>query len=444
MERLAAAVRAGDIQRLTVLLRELSDIDLGGELGSALFREAAVAGRAEVVEELLLAGVDPNRAWPGRVEPVSWFAERGAWNMLVTVLMHNHGHSSWPTVPESSLRAALALARTWLTVDPEQELRRRLGALDDPATVVERERVPAWRDGDDGPSAVRIRVHTADGREDRVWVAHRAVVTLLEDALGIVTSNDEIAARAVHTAHPYSWDNAQAHTTIRERAERDAAVFDWLAARLTHPTVEHRRFAAEVVQGLCRRERPFDDAQAADIIAARIRDERDPVVLDNLIGAFAEFAFHARPGTDLRQILPHARHRDPLVRTRVAMELVLVTGSRRDETLPAPASSPPAAHIRTLIELAADPDPHTRATALGVLAGSYLDTTQVRTVFIDHLSDPHAPARVPAAAGLSLRDDVRGQDALHLLRTDPVTADVACGWLADLDRILARRPAPQH
>jgi hypothetical protein len=444
MERLFAAVRAGDIERVNVLLRELPDVDLGGEAGGALLREAAVAGQAEMVENLLMSGADPNRAWSGGVEPVSWFAERGAWNMLLTVLMHNDDPSWWPTVPETSLRAALDLARAWLAVDPEQQLCRRLDALDNPATVVQRELVPAWRDGDDGPMAMRIRVRAADGRQDQVWAAHRAVVTLLEDELGIVTSNEEIAERGVHTAHPYSWDYAQAHTTLRERVERDAEVFDWLTARLAHPAVEHRLFAAKLVYGLCFRKRPFDDAQAADILADRIRDEPDPAVLEMLIGAFAEDVLRARPGTDLREILPHARHHDPLVRARVAMELIVATGSRRSPMLRDPANPPLSEVITTLIELAADPDPDTRAAALGVLADSYLDTTQSHAIFTDHLSDPHPPARVQAAVGLTFRDDAHGQEALLRQQTDPATADVARGWLADIDRILARRPPPQQ
>jgi hypothetical protein len=426
MERLFAAVQAGDVDRV-----------------SALVREAAVAGQAEMVENLLMSGADPNRAWPGGVEPVSWFAERGAWNMLLTVLIHNDDPSWWPTVPESSLRTALGLARAWLAVDPERELCRRLDTLDNPATVVQRELVPAWRDGDDGPMATRIRVRAADGRQDQVWAAHRAVVTLLEDELGIVTSNEEIAERAVHTADPDSWDDAQAHTTIRERAERDAEVFYWLATRLTHPGVEHRRFAARIMYGLCFRKRPFDDAQAADILAGRIRDEPDPAVLETLIGAFAEFTLRAQPVSDLREILPYARHHDPSVRARVAMEFVVATGSWRYPTLRDPASPALPEVITALIELAADPDPDTRAAALGVLAGSYLDTARVHTILTDRLHDPHPPARIQAAVGLAFRDDPRGREALHRLQTDPATADLASNQLANLDRILAWRAQQQ-
>ena len=440
MERLLAAVRVGDIERVTVLLQELPDVEVSGEVGSALLREAAVTGQAEMFERLLWCGADPNRAWSGGVEPVSWLAERGAWHTLLMVSAYSGSPSWWPTVPESSLRAALDLARTWLAVDPEQELFRRLDALDNPATVVQRERVSAWRDY--APTAVWVRVRAADGRQDQVWVAHRAVVTLLEQELGIVAPIDELAERALHTADSDSWDNAQAQTTIAQRAENDAEVFDWLAARLAHPAAEHRLFAAQIVHGLSFGERPFD-AQAADRLADRIRDEPDPAVLDSLIGAFAEYALRARPGTDLTEILPHARHHDPSVRARVAMELVVATGSRRNPTLRDPANPPPAV-VTTLIELAADPDPDTRTAALHVLADSYLDTAQVRAIFTDHLSDPHPLARIEAAVGLVLRDDLRGREALHHLQTDPATADVARGQLADLDRFLAGRPPPQR
>ena len=442
MDRLFAAVRAGDLERADVLLRELPDVGLGGEVGSVLLREAAVAGQAEMVERLLWSGADPNRAWPGGVEPVRWFAEHGAWNMLLTVLKHDGSPSWWPTVAESSLRAALDLARTWLAVDPEQRLCRRLDALDNPATVVERERVPAWRDG--GPTAMRIRVRAADGRQDQIWAAHRAVVTLLEHELGIVTPNDELAERAVYTADPDSWDYAQAQTTIAERVGHDAEVFNWLAARLVHPAVEHRLFAAQIAHDLSFREQTFD-VQAVDTLADRIRDEPDPAVLDSLIGAFAEYGLRARPGTDLREILPHARHHDPSVRKRVATELVVATGSRRNPMLRGPASPPLSAVITTLIELAADPDPGTREAALHVLADSYLDTAQVHAIFTGHLSDPHPPARIQAAVGLAFRDDLRGREVLYRLQTDPATADVARGQLADLDRFLARQPPPpQH
>jgi hypothetical protein len=439
MEPLFAAVRAGDVERANVLLRRLPDVDLGGEVGSVLLREAAIAGQAEMVEHLLLSGADPNRAWPGGVEPVSWFAERGAWNMLLTVL--HHGHPPWwPSVAEPSLRAALRLARAWLAADPEQQLCRRLDALGNPTTAIERERVPAWRDG--GPTAMRIRVRAADGRQDQVWAAHRAVVTLLEDELGIVASNDELAERAVYGADPDSWDNAQAYTTIAQRAEDDPEVFDWLVARLVHPAVEQRLFAAQIVHGLSFSERPFD-AQAADTLADRIRDEQDPAVLDSLVGAFAEYALRARPGTDLPEILPHARHHDPSVRARVAMELVVATGSRRNPLLRGPANPPLPAVITTLIELASDPDPDTRTAALHVLADSHPDTAQLHAIFTDRLSDPHPPARIQAAVGLAFRD-LRGREALHRLQTDPATRQAARAQLAALDRFLARRPPPQQ
>jgi hypothetical protein len=435
MERLVAAVRSGDVERVRSLLRELSRVDLAGEVGSTLLREAAVNGHAEIVEQLLCSGVNPNRPWPSGVEPVSWFAGRGAWNVLLAMLSHHSG-PSWPMVPERSLRAALSVARTWLGADPEQELRRRLDVLGDPATVVERDRVPAWRDG--GPMAVRIRVRTGDGRQDQVWAAHRAVVTLLEEELGIITPCDELAERAMHTADPDSWDTAQAFTTIAERAERDAEVFDWLVARLTHPASEARLFAAAIVYRLSFDRRPFD-AQAVDALAARLPDEPDPAVLDNLIGAFAEYALRARPGADLLEILPYVQHPDPSVRARVAMELSYATGSRRYPRLPAPARPPLLAVITALIELAADPVPETRTAALGTLANAHLDTAQVYAVLDAHVTDPHLPARIQAAAGLVLRDDPRGREALRRLDADPVTAVEAREWLADLDRILAER-----
>ncbi len=434
MERLFAAAGAGNVELVDVLLRELPDVDMGGEVGSALLREAAVAGHAEMFELLLWLDADLNGAWCGDAEPVSWLAERGAWNALLAVLPHSGSPSWWPSSSESSLRAALSLARTWLSADPEQELRRRLAVGDNPATVIERVRVPAWRWG--GSAAMRIRVRAADGRRDQVWTGHRAVVTLLEQRLGIVSSNDELVERAMHTADPHSWDYDQAQATITDRADHDGEVFDWLADRLAHPAVEHRLFAAQILHDLSFADRSFD-ARAADILADRICDEQDPAVLDSLIGAFAEYALRARPGTDLPEVLPHARHRDPLIRARVAMELVVATGSRHNPTLRDPAQPPPPAVLSTLVELAADPDTETRSQALHVLAASYLANAQIQTVLSGHLSDTHLPARIEAAVGLVLRDDPRGRETLHSLQTDPATNDAVRRQLADLDRLMA-------
>ncbi|MFB9445266.1 hypothetical protein [Dactylosporangium vinaceum] len=440
MKLLVAAIRAGDVERLDQLLEALPGVDLRGETGSALLREAADTGRPELVNSLLWAGADLYRAWPDGVDAVGWFADHGAWNMLLTVLPQPGSSFHQPSVPESSLRAALDLARSWLTVDPEQELRRRLNAPDTPATLVQRDQVFAWHDG--GSTVVRIRVRTTGGRQGQVWVAHRAVVTLLEAHLGIVTSNDELADRAVHTADPDSWDNSQVHATITQRAERDAGVFDWLAARLTHPAAAHRLLAAQILHGLSFDERPFD-APAADILADRVRDEPDPAVLDSLIGALAEYALRARPGTDLPEILPHARHHDASVRARVAAELVVATGSRRNSLLRGQAHPPVPAVITTLIELAADPDADARTAALQVLADSYLDTVQLHAVFAEHLSDPHPPARMAAAVGLAFRNDPRGRETLHRLEADPATADTARRHLADLDRLAGRLSHPE-
>jgi HEAT repeat protein len=126
------------------------------------------------------------------------------------------------------------------------------------------------------------------------------------------------------------------------------------------------------------------------------------------------------------------------------MELVVATGSRLNPMVPDRAKPLPAV-ITTLIELAADPDPDTRGSALHVLADSYLDTAQVHAILTDHLSDPSPQARIRSAVGLTFRDDVRGREAFRALQADPATADLARKQLAELDRFLARRPPPhQH
>lgn len=405
-ERLIEAVRAGDADTVETLLQDVAEAAMTGEGGSLLLRTAAAAGHTELVEQLIKAGADPTRPWPGDVEPVCWAADRGAWGALFGLLGVRR---SWlPRIPERTLEAALRLARVWLTVDAEQELRRRLGAVDDVA-VVERKPVPVFADSDHA-GMVRIRVRTGDGRQDQVWTAHRAVVTLLEERLGIVTPYEELADRAMHTGDPESCDWDQAMTAIMHRPDLNEA-FLWLAGRLEHPRALERLFAAQTLHYLSFDERPFD-GQAVDVLAARVRVESDPVVLYDLIGALGWYSARARPDADLHEILPHARHEDPKIRARVAGELSQVVGSTIDSRPPAPTFGANQAAMATLIELTSDPTPETRTVALRTLADSAADTPQVRESLLAHLDDEHSDARLEAAVGLVLRHDPRGRDVI--------------------------------
>lgn len=75
---LLAAVECDD---LTVfdLLDDVPRHELTGDDGVALPAVAANAGRHEVVWRLVEDGVDVTRPWAGGVDPVTWAAERGAY-----------------------------------------------------------------------------------------------------------------------------------------------------------------------------------------------------------------------------------------------------------------------------------------------------------------------------------------------------------------------------
>lgn len=436
--RLLRSVQAGDVQSVDKLLRAVPADVLAGDEGSALLRAAAVAWHSDVVESLLDAGVDPARIWPDGVDPVCWAADHGASQVLQELLSGDL--SPWrKQVPEDTARTALEIARAWLHVDPELELRRRLGALEDESVVVECERVPVT---DWGLHTTRIRVTAADGRRAEVQTAHRAIVTYLEGRLDVTASPDELLARALFHADPRSCDWSESQIVLTDQRVPEET-FRWAAELVAHPSVDTRRFVTEVLHHLSFFERPFN-AQALEVLRPRLRAEEDLIALDSVIGAFAEYTGRG----DLTDLLPHARHPEPAIRRRVAGELVVAIGEppqaayRPDPPL-IPFDTPPSV-VATLIELASDVDGRTRANALGTLAESGIDTPAVRNLMTAHLTDDYPDARLEAAAGLALRQDPHG---LKVLRQIGAGAgyETPVGQRVDtVSRILAHRAAERR
>ncbi|GAA3777438.1 HEAT repeat domain-containing protein [Micromonospora maritima] len=404
--QLLTAVRAGDARSTDALLRAVPADVLAGADGSALLRAATVAGHTDVVATLLDAGVDPNRIWADGTDPVSWAADHGLSELLQELLRSDLAPWRKP-LREDAVRRALDVARRWLGVDPARELRRRLGAAPDEPVVVERERIPVT---DSGPHATRIRVRAADGRFAEVQTSHRAIVTHLEGRLGTPAHPDELLARALHFADPGSCDWVESQTVLTDGRDPEET-FRWAEKLVAHPCVDTRRFAAEVVHRLSFVERPFQ-TRAVEVLRPRLRAEADPIALDRVIGAFAEYTGSGDP-TDL---LPHARHPEPEIRRRVAGELGAALGDLR--TPSRSARTPRSGDIRSdvvaaLIVLASDGDGPTRANALLALAESDVDTAQVRDLLTARLADDDQDARFQAAVGLALRADPEGGRALR-------------------------------
>ncbi|MEU1360090.1 hypothetical protein ABZ356_09640 [Micromonospora zamorensis] len=435
--QLLTAVQAGDADSVEKLLRTAPADALAGDAGSRLLRAAAFAGDADVVASLLDAGVDPARPWEDGVDPVSWAADFGAYEVLWEL---TYSGSSWrKQVPQHVTRGALEIARAWLTLDPELELRRRLGAHEDEPALVEHVRITIRHEWPWPRHATRIRVTLADGRKAETQIAHRAIVTDLEDQFDISVSRDELLARALFHADPESCDWSQAQVVLAQPWSAEGS-FRWAADLVAHPSVDTRRFATELLHSLGCQEQPLKE-QALEVLRTRLHAEEDQIALNNVIGAFAEYTDRG----DLTDLLHHAGHPDPRIRGHVAGVLGNAIGeppllgmyaSPSAETF----DTPPHV-VATVIQLASDGDGGVRTGALSTLAESGIDTPAIRELLAAHLTDDHLNARFSAAVGLAVREDRHGLEVLRQIGSEMGPTDARRWQVHEVEGILEYRAA---
>ncbi|MFG1842477.1 HEAT repeat domain-containing protein [Micromonospora sp. NPDC049175] len=433
--QLLAAVRAGDTSSLDRLLRTASADALAGDEGSGLLRAAVFGGNADVVASLLQAGADPTRPWDDGVDPVSWAADFGAYEVLWEMVHH----VPWwrKQVPQHLKRGALDIARLWLGLDPEVELRRRLGAHPDEPAAVERIRILTREQ--EPEHATRIRLTLADGRQAETQLDHRAIVTYLEHQFDIPVTPDELLARALFHADPQSWDWAQAQAGMADHLSAEDR-FRWAANLVAHPSVDTRRFATQLLHYLGCDEQPLK-AQASEVLRPRLRAEDDPIALGNVIGAFAEYTGRG----DVTDVLHQAGHPDPGIRADVAGVLSNAIGEHPRLGIymnlpPHPFDTPPGV-VAALIHFAADRDGHVRATALLSLAESGLDTPAVLALLTAHLTDDYLYARLNAAIGLAIREDQHGLEVLRETGSEMSPTDGRRWRVDEVEKILEHRAA---
>ncbi|MBU2662137.1 hypothetical protein KOI35_01320 [Actinoplanes bogorensis] len=227
--------------------------------------------------------------------------------------------------------AAIGTARAWLDGDEGDELRRRLD-LPAGAGQVTRERLAV-----DDQHVTRLVVTAPDGRSASVLLAHRAVLTELEHAIGLDAPRDEVMERGLHHDDPESQDWYRAIYSFT--SDRNPTLsFEWAAVHIADERTGVRRFVADVLFFLLMAEPPFIDA-AADLIRPRLALEDDSWALQNLLSAYT---FHQRGPRP--EVTAHAGHPDPRVRVVVAGAL--------------PANDP------LLLQMRTDPDDRVRQVAL--------------------------------------------------------------------------------
>jgi hypothetical protein len=420
-ERWLAAARSGERDTVLEALRALPPAAVTGQSGTDLLRAAMYARQALVVADLVEHGADPLRPFDDGTDPVTWAADRGAYEVLRALLVT----SKQPFRQDSPQHRALAVARPWLEVDPERELRRRLGIGRHGEAHVEFEVVGGI---DFQPTATLLRVTTPDGRCAEVETAHRAVVTFLERSVGQRPGRADLVARALHHAEPGSCDWAECLEAMTAKLDL-APTYAWAAQAVADDSTDLRRFAADVLHTMSFEQRPFG-AVALELIRSRLRAEPDPVALDVLLGAFAGYS---RDDADLSDVVQHARHPAAEVRLRVAL-----LGSVGHPHLGGQFAPPPEVPV-ALVELTTDPEGLVRAAALFSLTEGAVDGPEVRAAMAARLGDTDDEARLQAAAGLALLGDPPGLRVFQEIAAGAEPGSPAHWRVAAIEQVLARR-----
>jgi hypothetical protein len=341
------AVELGDWETARRLISNMPTADLTGGQGVALLHAAVRARSLPTVQDLLECGVDPYAPAAHDDSALSWAADHGDLELLDRVMDLDDLEERDAGRVTASKQEALKIAYGWVALDVEDELRRQLRL---PAGgTVERDRVPY---GDGWQESTRIRVTAPDGRSAQALTAHRAIITTLEPALGIVATGEELLERALHHGDPDSCDWNTALWALTHRRPMDEA-YRWAITRIADARTPARRFVANALHILSMEGDEKDRSFAAAAISAirdRLAVEDDPYTLEHLLAAYAEF-HSVVPQPEIRA---YARHPEPRIRSRAAA-LLAYAGPDPDSMI-------------SLVELTADPDADVRATALAVLS----------------------------------------------------------------------------
>ncbi len=256
------------------ILAEMSDRlvhapGAAGSGGNTLVNAAAAAGHGELVRNAL----DSNWPEPARSdhELMLWAADYGAYEVVLNRL-----------APETT-RPMLEIARGWLAGDPAVELRRRLGGGE---AAEERRTVPI---GDGYAHVGCLRVTAADGRWAEVMTGHLAIVTYIEEALGIGPSLDELLARSLSIGDPDDLNWWGPLHAVKGRADVPATL-RWAVGVLESPDPGARDFASVVVHLLSLEEQPAPERETVlPVLRRRLAAEREPQIRLSLLAALDSY-----------------------------------------------------------------------------------------------------------------------------------------------------------
>lgn len=369
---LISAVRAGDTALVKSLLQEDSDPDMR----EAAFCLAVRTYAGDIAQLLLQHGADAGQSSPDELLPLREAVASGS-PALVEALLDARIRGRYP---ESELLETRDLARHWHEAGAGAELRRRTGAKE---TLV-RTRVQ----DDEYYSIGELTLGGTSVRD-----GHAAILTDLEELLGIRASFEELMARALdHDQDHAAWGRA----TILLAHRRDQETWAAAAALRTHPDPSHRLFGAEVL----RLTHLFDDSDAEafagpalDIFIDWSTKETDLTVLTEVLNALGE---HTDSRADAA-LLAYAGYPDGGVRCAVA------AGFGTESELPAFSDDVREA----LLVLMTDVDTAVRRGAC-LTVGQGRDRAPVLVeAMAALLDDADRQVQVAAVQGLALHDDER-------------------------------------
>ncbi|MGW6982005.1 HEAT repeat domain-containing protein [Streptomyces sp. NPDC054932] len=383
VEPLIAAVRSGNAQLVEELLQAGADPESVDEHGVPALCLAVDAFDLPTLE-VLMASARLDRAGPDSRTPLLRAIELGATDIVERLI----GAGADLGAMDAEGRDALALARYWHETDVAAEVHRRSGRCGPVGrTPVMSGDGYSWQEL--SPGHVRVRT------------GHAAILTDLETRHGIVQPFDELLSRAL--AEPNVDNEVWWATTCTLQQRHDTAVWDAAAALRDRPEPLARYFGAEVLRLINHFDEsddaPFEEA-LVDLFLPWVADEPDPRVAWSLTAGLVDVYRDPRAGEALRRL---TRHADGKVRQWAVSGLRRVIGTGNPAVLDA------------VIECTRDEDSKVRRTACYVLADAPADARGAVDSLAACLTDADEGVRVEAAVRLALRDDPRGDDILNSL-----------------------------
>ncbi|MFC9390795.1 ankyrin repeat domain-containing protein [Streptomyces venezuelae] len=420
---LCGAAVGGHTEVVRALLAAGAEADQEEAFGFTALAWALRLGHADTARALLEYGADPDRRGPDGVLPLVAAARRGSTGCVRALLDHG----------ADAREAALREARRWIGADIAAELRRGLVAGNEGGQTFEAVVRRVREDGGVTVVVELLREDGAPGRGDERQTGHAAIATLLESSLGLRTSHEELAARALRCGDPEldDWTTAVAELAGRADEETFVAAAAWCAYRdplrralgarvlgalpgfAPSAVPVLRRLAAEVVTSAPTREAavpgqpagertapwPAAPGAAASRSAAAGRAAAGPAAREPVLSVVSALGECADPAA-VPDLLAAAAHPDAAVRRAVAGSLAGIVPAGHAEAL------------GVLLALSRDGDARVRDWATLALAELPDDTPLVREGLAERLGDADPETAAEAARGLAIRQDPRAVDAL--------------------------------